>query len=351
MIKTTGPPYTSVLWSSTAVMAGRIRARAGADESGAPPRLRRKPAPGEEKKLEPISYETLFLGGILPGMAMRALETGYNKIRIRNRRVLGLEGDSHVGKTYLADRRIQAAIILPDAWLFVPGTAAAPAKLLARRTRDYSAPVYTEWCGRQYVRPRRHQARIDIFRPSVAGKPVSDPSRALDLLSLRRAFKLPRPAHHPDRYGVLARNRPQARLCHRRADVRGDGAYSAFPPVLSGRRKRDAYDMVNGSPPALVTGKSHVRHLLFGMTQLMRERGSPISRHHADMVMFDIYSFAYPGGVFQDDFIAEWSNAVKQLDTIVPAAPVDEDKMEAFGPGAREKKEHLSIDTTAQGSS
>jgi len=44
-----------------------------------------------------------------------------------------------------------------------------------------------------------------------------------------------------------------------------------------------------------------------------------------EMAMFDMYSFAYPGGVFHYDFISKWSSLVRDLDTVVFAAPVDED--------------------------
>jgi len=70
-----------------------------------------------------------------------------------------------------------------------------------------------------------------------------------------------------------------------------------------------------------------------------------------DMVMFDLYSFAYPGGVFQDDFIAEWSHLVKQVDTIAPAAPTDEDADGKLLAQALEehKKNVYPIETTVQG--
>jgi putative CocE/NonD family hydrolase len=44
-----------------------------------------------------------------------------------------------------------------------------------------------------------------------------------------------------------------------------------------------------------------------------------------DMAMFDLYSFAFPGGVYQDDFMAGWSRLTRRLDEQVPPPPVDED--------------------------
>jgi putative CocE/NonD family hydrolase len=41
---------------------------------------------------------------------------------------------------------------------------------------------------------------------------------------------------------------------------------------------------------------------------------------------FDRYSEYYPGGVFMEQAAAEWSRVVKEMDTLQPAAPVDEDR-------------------------
>jgi putative CocE/NonD family hydrolase len=69
------------------------------------------------------------------------------------------------------------------------------------------------------------------------------------------------------------------------------------------------------------------------------------------MVMFDLYSFSWPGGVFQDNFIAEWSSIVKMLDSVVPAVPVDEDPARQLLEQAiaEHKKNTYPIEMTVKG--
>ena len=241
-----------------------------------------------------------------------------------------------------------------------PAAAAPPKTSSPGRYEGYSAPVYTEWVRTSQYVPARDGTKlaIDIFRPSVAGKPVSEPLPVLWTFSpYRRAFKLPdgRLITQIDMESWL-----ETVLKHgyviAAADVRGDGAsFGVSTGAFGPEEAADAYDMVEWlAAQPWSTGKIGMFGISYlGMTQLMAASAAPphLKAIMPDMVMFDIYSFAYPGGVFQDDFIAEWSNAVKQLDTIVPAAPVDEDKDGKLLAQALEehKKNIYPIDTTAQG--
>jgi putative CocE/NonD family hydrolase len=43
------------------------------------------------------------------------------------------------------------------------------------------------------------------------------------------------------------------------------------------------------------------------------------------VVLFDLYNLVYPGGIYRQDFIEKWGAGIRQLDTMEPAQPVDED--------------------------
>ena len=240
-----------------------------------------------------------------------------------------------------------------------PAAAAPPKTSSPGRYEGYSAPVYTEWVRTSQYVPARDGTKlaIDIFRPSVAGKPVSEPLPVLWTFSpYRRAFKLPdgRLITQIDMESWL-----ETVLKHgyviAAADVRGDGAsFGVSTGAFGPEEAADAYDMVEWlAAQPWSTGKIGMYGISYlGMTQLMAASTAPphLKAIMPDMVMFDLYSFAYPGGVFQDDFIREWSNAVKQLDSLLPAAAVDEDTDGKLLAQALEehKKNAYPIETTAQ---
>lgn len=202
------------------------------------------------------------------------------------------------------------------------------------RYQGYSAPIYSEWVrASQYV-PARDGTKlaIDIYRPSVGGKAVSEPLPVIwTFTPYRRASKLP-----DGRLLTQMQQMPWVEMVLKHgyviaaADVRGDGAsFGVSTGAFGPEEATDAYDIIEWlAAQPWSTGKIGMCGVSYqGMTQLLAASTSPphLTAIMPDMVMFDLYSFAYPGGVFQDDFIAEWSNLVKEIDTIAPAAPVDED--------------------------
>jgi hypothetical protein len=240
-------------------------------------------------------------------------------------------------------------------------TAAVPQKISSPgRYEGYSAPVYTEWVRTSQYVPARDGTKlaIDIYRPSVGGKPVSEPLPVIwTFTPYRRAFKLPdgRLITQIEMESWL-----ETVLKHgyvvAAADVRGDGAsFGVSAGVFEPGEATDAYDIVEWlAAQPWSTGKIGMCGISYlGMTQLLAASAAPphLTAIMPDMVMFDLYSFGYPGGVFQDDFIREWSNAVKQLDSLLPAAPVDEDTDGKLLAQALEehKKNTYPIETTAQG--
>jgi len=226
--------------------------------------------------------------------------------------------------------------------------------------QGYSAPVYSEYLRTsQYITARDGtKLAIDIYRPSIGGKPVSEPLPVIwTFTPYRRAFKLPdgRLLTQMQMMSWL-----ETALKHgyviAAADVRGDGASFGVSSGAFGQEEAtDAYDIIEWlAAQPWSTGKIGMSGVSYqGMTQLMAASTSPphLTAIMPDMVMFDLYSFTYPGGVFQDDFIREWSNLVKHVDTITPAAPVDEDPDGKLLAQALEehKKNIYPIETTAQG--
>jgi putative CocE/NonD family hydrolase len=111
-------------------------------------------------------------------------------------------------------------------------------------------------------------------------------------------------------------------------DVRGGGAsYGTYQGTFSPEETRDAYDITewlavqpwsNGNIG--MYGRSYL-----GITQYMAASTAPphLKVIFPEMAMFDLYSLAYPGGVFHDDFVRQWGDMVKVLDTY--GAAVDED--------------------------
>ncbi|MBN2409404.1 MAG: CocE/NonD family hydrolase, partial [Candidatus Aminicenantes bacterium] len=202
------------------------------------------------------------------------------------------------------------------------------------RYQGHSAPIYSEWVRSSQYIPARDGTRlaIDIYRPSVGGQPVSEPLPVIwTFTPYRRASKLP-----DGRILTQLQMMPgiETVLKHgyviAAADVRGGGAsFGVSTSVFGTDEASDAYDITEWlAAQPWSTGKIGMFGISYqGITQLLAASVAPphLTAIMPEMVMFDLYSFCYPGGVFQDDFIAEWSNLVKKVDTVAPAVPVDED--------------------------
>jgi putative CocE/NonD family hydrolase len=244
---------------------------------------------------------------------------------------------------------------------FQEPAADAPQKISSPcRYEGYSAPLYSEWVRTSQYVPVRDGTRlaVDIYRPAVGGKPVPDPLPVIwTFTPYRRSFKLPngRLITQLEMMSWL-----ETALKHgyviAAADVRGGGAsFGISSGAFEPEEASDAYDLVEWlAAQPWSTGKVGMSGISYqGITQLLAASAAPphLTAIMPDMVMFDLYSFGYPGGVFQDDFIAEWSNLVKQVDILVPAAPVDEDPQGKLLAQALEehKKNVYPIETTAQG--
>jgi len=235
----------------------------------------------------------------------------------------------------------QAFVLMFSIMLFLQGqeaTQAAEKISSPGKYQGYSQPIYEEWVRiSQYV-PVRDGTKlaVDILRPSVAGKPVSEPLPVIWTHARYHRANL-----NPDgKLMTILNQMPWLEKILRHgyivaaADIRGSGAsFGVSRGAFTPEEATDAYDITEWlAAQPWSSGKIGMFGVSYlAITQYMAASAAPphLVAIMPDMAMFDLYSFTYPGGVFQDDFISEWSSLVKTLDTKAPAAPVDDD------PGSR----------------
>jgi putative CocE/NonD family hydrolase len=202
--------------------------------------------------------------------------------------------------------------------------------------QGYSEPMYDEWLGlSQYITARDGtQLAVTIFRPTRDGAPVTEPLPVLWTHDrYHRATEL-----SPRLQTILAHGYVIAGV-----DVRGGGASSGTRQgEFSPQEALDAYDVTEwfAAQPWCNGNVGMYGGSYLGTTQYMAAGTAPphLKAIFPMMAMFDLYTFIYPGGVFHDDFLAQWGGGVNKLDTVTPADAVDED--ENGSALAEAKKEH-----------
>jgi putative CocE/NonD family hydrolase len=160
---------------------------------------------------------------------------------------------------------------------------------------------------------------IDIYRPAEFGHPVSTPLPVIwTHTRYHRERSLPPWLSRMLMYGYVVAA----------ADVRGAGAsFGTWQGNFSPEETQDAYDITEwlAAQPWSNGNIGMYGGSYLGMTQYMAASTAP---PHLKAIVpeksgFDAYSFAYAGGVFYNDFFAQWTAYVKELDT--SGAPVDQD--------------------------
>ena len=198
----------------------------------------------------------------------------------------------------------------------------------------YSKPVYDSWIRTSHYISMRDGTRLaaDIIFPALASNPASEP---LPLLWTFNRYH--RAALFPGgKVMTVLEQMPwlQPVLKHgyifASVDVRGSGAsFGASLGAFTPQEARDAYDVTEWfAAQSWCTGKIGMYGISYlGITQYLAASQAPphLIAVMPDMAMFDLYSFVYPGGVFQDDFLAGWSQLTRMLDTAVPPPSVDDD--------------------------
>jgi putative CocE/NonD family hydrolase len=198
----------------------------------------------------------------------------------------------------------------------------------------YSRPLYEEWVrASQYVAARDGtKLAIDIFRPASGGQPVSQP---LPVVWSHNRY------HRADisdgRLQTILDSTSWLKTLLRHgyviavADARGSGAsFGTRAGPYSLQDAQDAYDMTEWlAAQPWCNGKVGMFGASFmGDAQLMAASLAPphLKAIVPQAAPFDRYFEYYPGGVFMDQAAAEWSRVTREMDTVQPAAPVDEDR-------------------------
>ncbi|MCJ7589319.1 MAG: CocE/NonD family hydrolase [Candidatus Aminicenantes bacterium] len=198
----------------------------------------------------------------------------------------------------------------------------------------YSKPVYDSWIRTSRYISVRDGTRlaVDIIFPALASNPASETLPLLWTFNrYHRAALLP-----GGKVMTVLDQMPWLQLVLKHGyifasvDVRGSGAsFGASIGAFNPQEARDAYDVTEWfAAQPWCTGKIGMYGISYlGITQYLAASQSPphLIAVMPDMAMFDLYSFVYPGGVFQDDFLAGWSRLTRMLDTAVPPPPVDDD--------------------------
>jgi putative CocE/NonD family hydrolase len=183
---------------------------------------------------------------------------------------------------------------------------------------------------------------LDVVRPSVNGIPVEDP---LPVILIHERYHR---ADMQDGVGVTqASYEPLWSFWLRHgyvlasSDMRGTGAsFGSRPGEFSDLDSQDAYDVI-----AWLAAQSWSN----GRVGMMGVSANGISQFVAagsahpalraiipQMAMFDMYDFAYPGGVYREEFLRAWSAHIRRLDLNTPPVPVDEDDDRALARAAVE---------------
>jgi putative CocE/NonD family hydrolase len=199
--------------------------------------------------------------------------------------------------------------------------------------QGYSEPIYDGWQRfSQYVAVRDGtRLAVDIFRPTLNGQLVEDP---LPVIWTHHRYH--RANVVDGRLVSIVDQAPALQTLLRygyvvaAVDVRGGGAsYGMRRGEFTPEETQDAYDMTEWfAAQPWSTGKIGMYGLSYlGITQYMAASAQPphLKAIFPEMAMFDMYAFAYPGGVFNANFIKQWATGNILLDKVMRAAPVDAD--------------------------
>jgi putative CocE/NonD family hydrolase len=198
----------------------------------------------------------------------------------------------------------------------------------------YSEPIYSEWRRMsQYVEVRDGtKLAVDIYRPAVNGVVVTDP---LPLIWTHDRYHRANVSSDGTVEGIVeSRPELQPLLQHgyivAAVDVRGGGAsFGMRRGPFTPEESQDAYDITEWfATQPWCDGNIGMYGLSYlGITQYMTASAQPphLKAIFPMMAMFDLYSFVYPGGLLQNNFVLKWATGNTVLDKIRPAAPVDAD--------------------------
>lgn len=198
--------------------------------------------------------------------------------------------------------------------------------------QGYSIEKYDSWVRTSRYLTMRDGVKlaIDIIRPAINGKIATGKLPVIwTHTRYRRAVirdgQVSSRADAPSSQKMLKHGYVVAV-----ADVRGSGAsFGTWQGIFSPQESQDAYEITEwlASQPWCSGSVGMFGGSYLGVTQLMcaGKRPEHLKAIFPAVALFDIYTVAYHGGIFFEDFIKHWSDLTQTLDTISVAAPVDGD--------------------------
>ena len=214
------------------------------------------------------------------------------------------------------------------------------------RYEGYSEPRFDGWVTESRYLEMRDGVRlaIDVTRPAVNGVPTDEPLPVIWTHS--RYHRNPSAVVRMFNPGVPEDQLPVIRsmvdaqedLAHlvrhgyvvAAVGVRGSGAsFGRYEGLFSEAETDDAVEVIEwlASQPWSDGNVGMFGGSYLGITQYMAasERPDALKAIFPNVAALDIYDLMYPGGVYRDDMMVHWGGLTRDLDTNVPAPPVDDD--------------------------
>lgn len=210
----------------------------------------------------------------------------------------------------------------------------------------YSEEIYDGYTRlSQYVEMRDGTLiAVDMFRPTVDGQIVEDP---LPVVWTQHRYHRATLGNNGSIYTIIDDVPELARMIRYGyvlgvADVRGGGAsFGVRHGEFSREEAYDAYDLTEwfAAQPWCSGNIGMFGISYLGITQYMAASTQPphLKAIFPQMAMFDLYSFAYPGGAFNEGFVLNWGQRTLFLDKLLPAVPVDADPDRALRDAAQQE--------------
>ena len=214
------------------------------------------------------------------------------------------------------------------------------------RYEGYSEPRFDDWVTESRYVEMRDGVRlaVDVTRPAVDGVAVDEPLPVIwthsryhrNPAALVRVFNPDVPEDQLPVIRSMVDAQPDLQRLVRHgyvvaaAGVRGSGAsFGRYEGLFSEAETRDAAELIGwlASQPWSDGNVGMFGGSYLGITQYMAasEKPSALKAIFPNVAALDLYDVIYPGGVFRDDMIDHWGELTRDLDTNVPAPPVDED--------------------------
>jgi putative CocE/NonD family hydrolase len=214
------------------------------------------------------------------------------------------------------------------------------------RYDGYSEARFDEWVTESRYVEMRDGVRlaVDVTRPAVDGVAVEEQLPVIwthsryhrNPAALARVFNPDVPEDQLPVIRSMVDAQPDLQRLVRHgyvvaaAGVRGSGAsFGRYEGLFSDAETKDAAELIDwlASQPWSDGNVGMFGGSYLGITQYMAasERPEALKAIFPNVAAMDMYDVLYPGGVFRDDMIGHWGELTRDLDTNIPAPPVDED--------------------------